>query len=167
MNTTERRGAAEKLDRAALHVRRAQIAAGLAQAVAISRPETAREQASRAADAAGRALTVLCNNLGAACPSIDDAEGDSDTPTPSGETLDLRALDALGRLDTPETRGLLAALEAALPVAEAVDEQRGNVLPERIETAPGETRGIDLAESLGELVLRLRREVFGLGSGRE
>ena len=167
MNTTERRGAAEKLDRAALHIRRAQIAAGMAQAIAISRPETAREQAGRASDAAGRALAVLCDGLGATCPSIDDAEGDSDTQTPSGETLDLRGLDALDRLDTPETRALLAALEAALPVAEAVDEQRGNVLPGRIETPPGETRGIDLAESVGELVLRLRRELFGLGSGRE
>ena len=46
-------------------------------------------------------------------------------------------------------------------MAERVDAQRGNVLPDDFPLQPGETRGTDLAETLSELALGLKIEVEG------
>jgi|GEM_PF-5672744 hypothetical protein len=74
----------------------------------------------------------------------------------------------LDRLDTPEARELLDLLTGALVVAEKVDASRGRLLSPKIETEPEESRGVDLAESVSEIVHRLRLEIFGpKGSGRE
>ena len=67
----------------------------------------------------------------------------------------------LALLDTPATRRLLAALRAAVGAAEAVDAERGHVLPGFIPLLRGETRGTGWAETLSELAERLRVEVEG------
>lgn len=75
-------------------------------------------------------------------------------------------LSALVQLDTPDTRLLLAMLEQVQIVAERVDASRGRTLPEDTLLQPGESRGTDIAESVSELALRVRREVEG-AKGRE
>ena len=69
-------------------------------------------------------------------------------------------------LDTPDTRRLLELLTEAQEVAERVDAARGRSLPEDTPLLPGESRGIDLAETISEIALRVRIEVQGL-KGRE
>jgi hypothetical protein len=70
-------------------------------------------------------------------------------------------LCALANADTPNARELLWLLNEALTVAERVDAERGNVLPDDFPLQPGESRGTDLAGTLSELALRLRVEVEG------
>ena len=71
-------------------------------------------------------------------------------------------------LDTPATRRLLDTLRLAVMDAEAVDEERGNVLPDSIALQPGESRGTGWAETLSEIALRLKIEVEGpRGGGQE
>ena len=67
----------------------------------------------------------------------------------------------LSLLSTPASRRLLDTLRAAVEAAEAVDQERGNILPDCVTPQPGETRGTAWAETLSELVLRLRIEVEG------
>jgi hypothetical protein len=62
-------------------------------------------------------------------------------------------------LDTPEARELLDLLARAQAVAEVVDKQRGNVLPDRIPTGEMESRGTDFADSLSHLRIRLHLEI--------
>jgi hypothetical protein len=81
-----------------------------------------------------------------------------DLPPPSPVPLHL--------LSTPAGRRLLEALRAAVEAAEAVDAERGNVLPADFPLQEGETRGTGYAESLSEILLRLRVEVEG-PKGRE
>jgi hypothetical protein len=64
-------------------------------------------------------------------------------------------------LSTPAGRRLLDVLDAAVDAAEALDAERGDVLPGFIALQPGETRGTGYAEALSELRLRLRVEVKG------
>lgn len=87
-----------------------------------------------------------------------------DTPHTFGVTggIDLFALD------TPDTRALLAHLDAALAVAERVDASRGRVLPAHIPVSPSESRGTDLAEVIAEVASRVRQECHGAtGKGLE
>ena len=69
-------------------------------------------------------------------------------------------------LDTPASRRLMGMLRAVVEAAEMVDAERGRTLPPGAELQPGESRGTDLAESLSELLLRVRLEVEG-PKGRE
>lgn len=69
-------------------------------------------------------------------------------------------LDLL-QLDTPDTRELLAGLEALVPVAERIDRARGRVVALRSgKTFPG-----DLGAQLGQLKSRVALEVRGPGGG--
>ena len=68
--------------------------------------------------------------------------------------------------DTPATRRLLQALRDAQEAAEAVDAERGHILPGHIPLQPGESRGTGWAESVSNLAERLRVEVEG-PRGRE
>jgi hypothetical protein len=68
--------------------------------------------------------------------------------------------------DTPATRRLLQVLRAAQEAAEAVDAERGHILPGHIPLQPGESRGTGWAESVSNLAERLRVEVEG-PRGRE
>ncbi len=69
-------------------------------------------------------------------------------------------------LSTPASRALLEGLRYVATLAEAVDAERGHVLPEDFPLQPGESRGTGWAETLSELALRLQIEVEG-PKGRE
>jgi len=86
------------------------------------------------------------------------ASGIHAAPVPGFAPIDLLALD------TPDNRELLSLLDAALAVAERIDRSRNRTLPAHIPTAPGESRGCDLAESLAEVAARVRQEVHGANS---
>ena len=64
-------------------------------------------------------------------------------------------------LSTERTRALLSRLREAQEVAEAVDAERGNVLPASVPLQPGESRGTGWAETISNLAERLRVEVEG------
>ncbi|MES2460521.1 MAG: hypothetical protein V4671_08045 [Armatimonadota bacterium] len=64
-------------------------------------------------------------------------------------------------LDTPKSRALLEALRNIVPIAEAVDAERGHVIPDEIPLGPGESRGTGWAETLSTLVLQLSLDVEG------
>jgi hypothetical protein len=81
-------------------------------------------------------------------------------------TADAFDLSALANIDSPDARELLTVLQHALVIAERVDEQRGNSLPESFPRSPSEPRGCDLAEDIGAMVLRLQSEVGG-AKGRD
>jgi hypothetical protein len=109
----------------------------------------ARERITASADATWETLQRLIE-AGAARPA--------NVPAPAA---DADPLHALALADTPATRRLLAAVRAAVTVAEEVDAERGNVLPAHLPLQPGESRGTGWAETLSELALRLRIEVEG------
>lgn len=69
-------------------------------------------------------------------------------------------------LSTPAARRLLSALGEAVAVAEALDAERGHVLPGDFPLLPGESRGTGWAETLSNLAERLRVEVEGPRSSR-
>ena len=74
----------------------------------------------------------------------------------------------LALLDTAFARLLLDMLTRAQDVAEQVDAERGRVLADTVPLLPGESRGVDLAESISHLCERLRLEIHGPdGGGRE
>lgn len=103
-------------------------------------------------------LRGVWRDLEAVAPSPRPAS----TTAASSDTLDLFALN------TPDTRELLALLDAALAVAEKIDAARGRVLPANIPTSASESRGTDLAEILAEVASRVRSEVHGAtGKGLE
>lgn len=64
----------------------------------------------------------------------------------------------IARLDTPDSRELLELLTRTLAVAERVDAQRGNFMP---DYEPGDlgSRGTDYAESVSHLACRLSMEI--------
>ena len=64
-------------------------------------------------------------------------------------------------LDTPKSRALLEALKQIVPLAEAVDAERGHVIPDEIPLQEGESRGTGWAETLSTLVLQLALDVEG------
>lgn len=100
--------------------------------------------ARRINDHAQIALGILINALGARRPGLQV----------SRDTLPLELLN------TPATRDLVAALETAHTIACQVDEERGWV------DEDGEAIGF--GETLGGMLLGLRREVYGAkGSGME
>lgn len=93
----------------------------------------------------------------------------------AGASLDKRppsermnAAIPLHLLNTENARRLLSALRNVLPLAEAVDRERGRVVDDAMaaQLLPGDTPGMDLAESVNELILRLRTEIHG-PAGRE
>ena len=73
----------------------------------------------------------------------------------------------LRQLDTPDTRTLLAGVEALLPIAERIDAARGRALDRPVAGSAG----LDLAEELAQLAARLQLEIHGPGErvtgGRE
>ncbi len=83
-------------------------------------------------------------------------------PTSSADPL-----RALANADTPDARELLALLRQAVAVAERVDAQRGRALPPSFPLAEGETAGCDLAETLGNVAIRLETEIFGPADVRQ
>jgi hypothetical protein len=128
------------LDRVAAAVRRAQEAAGLAEMVATYDGKTAHEQALAARRSCDTAIEYL-DAMGAHIPEI----GGGPAPVRSQVPLEL--------LDTPETRALVAALEAAAAAGAAVDRQRGWVDSDGDPVGYGETFAGFLAA--------LRVEVYG------
>lgn len=137
------------LDRVAGHVHAAMRAARLAQYLATpgaAEPEEAAQAAERAGDAATEASAAL---------GLLDGMGARPVASPVAEPI------PLALLDTPDARELLALLRQAVPVAERLDRARGRALPAGAELLPEETHGLDLAETLSELALRLKIEVEG------
>lgn len=152
MNATK--NLAAQVDRAALHARDAQLAAARVQAMAKCDVDRATQFAREAGEEARRVLVLLCESLGAAPSSMQ----------PGGEASEERSgfdLSTLASLDTPPARELLALLEQTQAVAERVDAARGNVLPPHIALQPGESRGTGHAESICEIAVVLRGEIFG------
>ncbi len=111
-------------------------------------PEAERfaEEANAYAQAALRQLVAACARL----PGVPAPE-----PTP------------LHLLSTDASRRLLAGLRQVQEMAEAVDAERGNVLPSHLPLLPGESRGTGWAETLSELALRLKIEVEGPADRRQ
>ena len=113
-----------------------------------------RKQAARAALHASRlawdAMSAMIDG-GAVVPAFETTQ-----ETSAG--FDLAGLTSL---DTPDAHELLELLTRAQAVAERVDAQRGHVVPASLPLGPGESRGTDLAETISEVVLRLRVECFG------
>ena len=137
------------LDRAARHVREAHKMAGGAQVLAATAhraedpPATmaeVTELARLSGEASATALRLLIA-LGAARPG------------PAVATDALR----LDQLDTPASRRLLSALEAAAEAGAALDRERGWV------DADGDPIGH--GEHLGGLVLAMRTEIYGPKGG--
>ena len=154
MTTTQRSGPdIGDLDRIAGSVnsalRAARVAEHLATSTDAAEVATAHTFARSAGDAAASALSDLCR-MGATVPGLPH----SSKPIP------------LDKLDTPHVRELLAAMEAALPLAGRIDADRGRAMPVGQELSPGEPRGVDLADAVYEIVQRLRIEVHGPG-GRD
>ncbi len=146
---------ASYLDRAAVHVHAAQVAADRAALLAHSGDtQAAVHYAEESKQDANRALLVLCDKLGAAVPP-----GRGREP----ERMRTRTFDltALATLDTNESRELLAALEMVQSFAEKVNYQRGHVFFDHIKTALNQSRGTNYAEDVSNLAARLRREIFG------
>jgi len=139
-----------ELERVAGHVNAALRGALLVQHLATpgaAEPEEAAGAADRAgevAQAAGHALALL-NGLGARPAAV---------PAPA-EPIPLHLLD------TPDARQLLDLLRRAVAVAERLDLARGRALPPTVELLPAETRGLDFAEALADLFLRLEMEIHG------
>jgi hypothetical protein len=145
------------LDRAAAHLKRSIKAARLAQfhgkkSLGSSAVEMVGKEAAEEGE---KAMGFLL------------AAGASLDKRPASARLD----DAipLHLLDTDNARRLLLALRDVLPLAEAVDKERGRVVaPEMAaQLLPGDTPGMDLAESVNTLILRLRTEIHGPQTGRE
>lgn len=78
-------------------------------------------------------------------------------PTEAATSATRREPVPLDRLDTPDVRALLTALEALLPVAERIDAHRGR----SVGRVVGMTAGTDVAYRLGALVAGLRLDLFG------
>jgi hypothetical protein len=138
------------IDRWAMHCEMAADSAAEAAALLhMGRADEAAPLVGQARDAARELLQCL-SDAGARSPQAHPAG----TPLP------------LDKLSTANTRRLLATLRAAVAEAEAVDAERGNVLPGHIPLQPGESRGTGWAESISNLTERLRIEVEG-PRGRE
>ena len=135
------------LNRAASHVNTAMRSAMLAEHCATSDDAGERVQAVQAANVAateaGKALALLL------------ATGARPAKIPEPEPVPLHLLD------TPDARELLALLRQAVTVAERLDQARGRAMPPNVELLPEETRGLDFAEALADLSLRLEMEIFG------
>lgn len=153
----------EQLGRAATAVQRAADSAGFAATNASLLRATGNmaiagqvlDFAMRAKEDADEALRLLLS-LGA------EIKAEEET-APAADPLDLSRLQSLS---SPAAARLLDSLRAAIDAAEALDKERGHVLPEYIPLQPGETRGTGWAETLSEMVERLRLEVEGPRSGR-
>jgi len=142
-----------RLNRAASHVNTAMRSAMLAEHCATSADVAEGVHVAGAANAAvmetQKALALLLA-LGARPAKIPDPE-----PVP------------LHLLDTPDARELLALLRQAVAVAERLDQARGRAMPPNVELLPEETRGLDFAEALADLSLRLEMEIFGPADRRQ
>ena len=136
-----------ELERVAGHVhaamRAAKVAAFLASGPGAADALQIAAHAGTADTEAGHALGLL-NGLGARPAAV-----------PAGSPIPLHLLD------TPDARELLALLRQAVTVAERLDQARGRAFPPDVELLPDETRGLDLAEGLAEMALRLETEIYG------
>ena len=74
---------------------------------------------------------------------------------------DLPAPMPLHLLSTSGTRRMSRLLRFAMEAAEEVDAERGNVVADNVPLLPGESRGTDWAETISNLVERLRVDVDG------
>ena len=142
-----------ELERVAGHVHTAMRAATMAHV--LSMPGAPAEDAAQAWEHAKAAATEAGHALGRL-----NALGARATPVPSHPV-------PLHLLDTPDARELLALLRQAVPVAERLDQARGRAFPAAVKLLPHETRGLDLAETLAELALRLKIEVEGPSDRRQ
>lgn len=131
----------EALDAAARAVQGVQDE--LARVAKWTRPENhqAKGHIEQAEAHAAAALGLLINSLGARRPGLQVAR----------DTLPLELLS------TPATRALVEALETAHTIACQVDEERGWI------DEDGEAIGF--GETLGGMLLGLRREVYGARGG--
>lgn len=123
-------------------------AARTAQALAAAEAaDRAKDPAREAAENISAALLLL-KEIGAT-PYAPDAGTDS--------------LARLSALRTPQSERLSDLLHAARDLAEQVDAERGDIVPETVTLPLGETRGTGWAEEIGRLSRRLDTEVFGPG----
>lgn len=141
---------AKALDAIVRNVQAAQKAALTAEAL-VNHPDAgmtaqAARYAADAGEACVQALQCL-QSLGASIPLI------SSNPAPTGSDL-----LPLHLLDTPKSRGLLAALEIAAHLAAEVDRERGRIDENGAPTGIGET--------LAGMVAGLQVEING-PKGRE
>ena len=115
-------------------------------------------QAANEANEQAQTTLRLVLQAGAARP-------ESVPPRPS----DADPLRAMAQADTPDTRELLRLVREAVAVAERVDAARGHVVAPDVPLLPGETRGTGWAETISNVVQRLKIEVEGpaRAQGRE
>ena len=134
----------------------------LVHAAAALRAGVASQGFERIGDDAGRReRAALCvEELRATCRAL-HAAGVTLRDAPAPDPIPLR------QLDTPDTRTLLAGVEALLPIAERIDAARGRALDRPVAGSAG----LDLAEELAQLAARLQLEIHGPGErvtgGRE
>jgi len=140
------------LDRIAGHVHAALRGAVAVQAFTApdATPEGAAQVPAQAVETAEqtRAALRLLADMGARPSRV---------PVPSNPI-------PLAELDTTDTRELLRLVREALPVAERIDRARGRALE---PGQPFEVLGLDLAETLEHLAIRLETEVHGPADRRQ
>lgn len=136
------------LSRAAIHVSEAADEAQLAAAL-LHQGDTleARQKISEAARESRKAYEAL-NQLGVRLGE-------------PHEKPERNPLEELQSLSSPSRQALLEGLRQLLPLAEVVDAEDGNVLPDHLPLQPGETRGTNWAESLSNIAELLRQQVEG------
>jgi len=137
-----------ELERVAGHVHAALRAATMAHALTM--PGAPKEEAAQAMDHAKAAAAEASAALG-----LLDGMGVRPAGVPSASPI------PLALLDTPDARELLALLRQAVLVAERLDLARGRALPPTFPLSEGETAGCDLAETLGNVAIRLETEIHG------
>ena len=139
---------APELHQAAAHAAHANELARTAALMLPEEPQGAREAAMLAGKKAGECLALL-RGLGA------------DTPTQRGMRAASNPLAELARVENSRTEALalLDALRAALPLAEALDAKRGDVIDEPI----GGSAGLVWGDRLVQAVCGLELELFGPG----
>lgn len=134
----------------------------MASAIRLRRPEEpqlTREEILPVWDELNGISTTLA---AAGVPVADGSELGASPPAPD-------SLEALRRIEISRYEGklLLEWLGKVLPVAERLDKARGNWVGDQAHVDLGETPGTNYAESVQELILKLRGELGEKGDGRE
>ena len=143
-------------------------------------PETKRQLAR-----AGRHLALAQQHLGpemrnASAPVLacwDDLNHTAVALGAAGVVVDVEpervapatdSLEHLRRIEESRTEGLLllSALDVLVPIAERLDKRRGNWVGDMADIASGETPGTNYAETIQELHLKLRMELYGARGAR-
>jgi hypothetical protein len=148
------------LEKMAAQVRQMQDATGQATLDLMSKRYDDAETAIRGANDVAQLMAHRLSVEGVKFPDAPQI------PAPRGD--DGFDLGALASLSSPLAAEMLDRLRDLLPLAEKLDAERGNAMPEEYTPAPGESRGTDVAESISLLILHLKRDVEGArGRGLE